>query len=127
MFQVNEDLSIYVTRGDAMLLEIGAKTQTGEDFIFTVGDVIRIKVFEKKNCDEVVLQKDATITADTDTVQLFLDSEETKFGELINKPKDYWYEVEYNPDTEPQTIVGYDGDGAKIFRLFPEGADAGVT
>ena len=29
-------------------------------------------------------------------------------------------------DTQPQTIIGYDEDGAKVFRLFPEGADAEV-
>jgi hypothetical protein len=36
---------------------------------------------------------------------------------------DYWYEVELNPDEDCQTIVGYDEDGAKVLRLFPEGAD----
>lgn len=36
---------------------------------------------------------------------------------------DYWYEVELNPETEAQTIIGYDEDGPKIFRLYPEGDD----
>lgn len=43
---------------------------------------------------------------------------------MVNKPTDFWYEVELNPDTAPQTIIGYDKEtGAKIFRLYPEGGD----
>jgi hypothetical protein len=80
-------------------------------------------VFEKKGCDCVVLQKDFTVEADAEVVELYLTGEDTKFGELIHKPKPYWYEVELNPDTAPQTIVGYDEDGPKEFRLFPEGKD----
>ena len=56
-------------------------------------------------------------------VEIYLTEEDTKIGEVISKPKDYWYEVELNPDEEPQTIIGYDEDGAKIFKLFPEGDD----
>ena len=56
-------------------------------------------------------------------MEVMLTSKETKFGELIHKPKDYWYEVELNPMTTPQTVIGYDEDGAKVFRLFPEGKD----
>jgi hypothetical protein len=46
-----------------------------------------------------------------------------KIGDVISKHKDYWYEVVLNDDTLPQTIIGYDEDGAKLFRLFPEGDD----
>ena len=59
-------------------------------------------------------------------VEIFLHGAETKFGEVINKPVDYWYEVELNPETKPQTIIGYDEDGAKVFKLFPEGRDVEV-
>jgi hypothetical protein len=31
--------------------------------------------------------------------------------------------VEVNPEIQPTTIIGYDEDGAKIFKLFPEGGD----
>jgi hypothetical protein len=55
-----------------------------------------------------------------------LSKEDTKIGKKVNKPVDYWYEVELNPDTYPQTIVGYDEDGAKIFKLYPEGVKAEV-
>ena len=57
----------------------------------------------------------------TDLVTISLSSTDTRIGEIINKPVDYWYEIELNPDTTPQTIIGYDADGPKILKLFPEG------
>ena len=122
MFKVNEDKSIYLTRGDVVVLAVSAD-DNGKPFVFSAGDVLRFKVFAKKNCSDVVLEKDFVVKEETETVQVFLESAETKIGEEINKPKDYWYEVELNPDTYPQTIVGYDDEGAKVFRLFPEGAE----
>lgn len=49
--------------------------------------------------------------------------DETKIGEYISKPKEYWYEIELNPETYPQTIIGYDEDGPKVLILYPEGGD----
>lgn len=123
MFAVNDDMSIYVTRGDTVLLSVTAEVD-GENYIFQPGEVIRFKVTEKKACDVVVLQKDVAVTEKTDIVGILLTEEETRIGEVISKPTDYWYEVELNPYSDPQTIVGYDEDGAKIFKLFPEGAEA---
>jgi hypothetical protein len=70
-----------------------------------------------------VLQKDTKVTSASTKVSISLLSADTKIGEYINKPTDYWYEIELNPDTAPQTIVGYDEDGAKVFRLYPEGRE----
>ena len=96
----------------------------GENYVFKAGEIVRMKVFEKKGCDCVLLQKDFVIESDTEEVTILLTGMDTKIGDVIHKPKDYWYEVELNPLTNPQTIIGYDDDGAKIFRLYPEGADA---
>lgn len=124
MFRINEDLSIYVTRGDAITIDLNAtSTDNGEAYTFRVGDSVRMKVFEKKGCDCVVLKKDVNVTAEATTVGLALTGEDTKIGEPISKPTDYWYEIELNPDTSPQTIVGYDENGPKLFRLYPEGGD----
>lgn len=123
MFVINEDLSIYLTRGDSAVFSVGA-TIGGTEYTFKEGDVVRFKVFGKKNCDDVVLKKDVVVGEATNLVQIALDSDETKIGDVISKPTDYWYEVELNPDTYAQTIIGYDEDGAKIFKLYPEG---GVT
>jgi hypothetical protein len=125
MFVVTEDMSIYCTRGDAGGFNVQA-TIKGEVYTFRAGDVVRLKVFGKKDCENVVLQKDVEVTEDTTQVEVFLTKEDTKIGEVISKPTDYWYEVELNPDTKPQTIVGYDEDGAKVFKLFPEGKDVEV-
>lgn len=123
MFVINQDSSIYLTRGDIALLEISAKTEDDTDHIFQVGDVVRLTITNRKRCDQIVLQKDVVVDVASTTVNLYLEREDTRFGDVIHKPVDYWYEVEVNPDTAPQTIVGYDSNGPKIFRLYPEGGD----
>ena len=121
MFVINNDKSIYITRGDIAALEISANLSAEESYTFKVGDVVRLKVFEKKRHDSIVLTKDTIVESETKLVTINLYSSDTRIGGVINKPVDYWYEVEINPDTAPQTIIGYDQDGPKIFRLFPEG------
>lgn len=120
MFVINEDLSIDITRGDAVVFSVGAKIGE-ENYKFQPGDVVRFSVFGKKDCSNVVLQKDVAVAEETEAVEVVLTGEDTKIGETISKPVDYWYEVELNPDTNPQTIIGYDKNGAKVFKLYPEG------
>lgn len=122
MFQINDDKSIYVTRGDVLFFAVAAD-KDGEAYTFQPGDLVRIKVFAKKDCENVVLQKDFPVTSETEEVEIILDGADTKIGETISKPVDYWYEVELNPLSDPKTIIGYDEDGPKIFKLFPEGRD----
>lgn len=122
MFAIKDDMTIYCTRGDAAVFSVGANVGDTA-YTFQVGDVIRFKVFAKKNCTEVVLQKDAEVTQATIAVEIALDREQTTIGEVISKPTDYWYEIELNPETYPQTIIGYDEGGAKVFKLFPEGGE----
>ena len=125
MFRINDDLSIEITRGDVVEFTVTAQ-ENGENHVFKTGDVVRFKVFEKKGCECVVLQKDFGVESDTEEVTIVLEEVDTKIGDLISKPKDYWYEVELNPDTLPCTIIGYDADGAKVFKLYPEGRDLGA-
>ena len=122
MFQVNDDLSIYVTRGDMVFLRITAD-KDGEPYTFQPGELVRFKVFAKKDCEDVVLEKDFPVTAVTQGVDIILTGDDTKIGDVISKPRDLWYEAELNPLDNPMTIIGYDEDGAKVFKLFPEGAD----
>ena len=123
MFQINEDKSIYLTRGDACIIKVEVTDKEGNVQSLHKDNVVRLKVTDKKGCGCVVLQKDVKVNAEMTSVQIPLTRDETKIGEIISKPKDYWYEIELNPDTAPQTIVGYDEDGAKILKLFPEGGD----
>lgn len=125
MFTINDDNSIYATRGDIVFFTVTAE-DNGVVYTFQPGDVVRIKVYGKKDAERVVMQKDFPVIEATEQVEIYLAEEDTKFGEVISKPKDYWYEVELNPFTNPQTIIGYDEDGAKVFKLFPEGEDIPV-
>ena len=122
MFVINDDLSIYVTRGDSAAFTV-TSSENGVNHVFQPGDVVRLKVYGKKDAENIVLQKDFPVLSESETVSMYLSERDTKFGDVISKPTDYWYEVELNPFTNPQTIIGYDEDGAKIFRLYPEGAD----
>ena len=119
------DGNIEVTRGDGLPLSISTSNKDGSPYTFQERDVIRVKVFERKDCGCVVLQKDTIVETATTSVNVDLTKEETKIGELISRPIDYWYEVELNPDTDfPQTIIGYTKEkGAKLFTLLPEGGD----
>lgn len=130
MFIVNEsDKSIHLTRGDGGVIDVNATIPSSDEetppepYIFTADDVVRFRVMEKSHYDNVVLEKDADeITGSTEYVTITLTKEDTKIGDIINKPKDYAYEIELNPDSDmPNTIIGYDNEGHKIFRLFPEG------
>ena len=123
MFIVNSDGSIHATRGDIGSFEVSAKVSESALYVFKSGDIVRFNVHERNHPDRVVLDKRFEVGADTEVVVISLSREDTKIGNIINKPVDYWYEVELNPDTTPQTFIGYDNDGPKIFRLFPEGAD----
>lgn len=102
---------------------VDVKTLTLQLHTFNVGDIVRFKVFKKKDCSCVEIQKDTEVTEATTNIDIVLTKEDTKIGSLISVPFDYWYEVELNPETEPQTVIGYDDDGEKVFRLYPEGDD----
>lgn len=120
MFVLNDDMSIYATRGDTVFFTVGATDGSGAKYKFKPDDVVRFKAFEKKACENVVAQKDFVITEETEEVNILLTEDDTRFGKIISKPRDYWYEIELNPFTNPQTIIGYDDDGPKVFRLYPE-------
>jgi hypothetical protein len=124
MYQINEDNSIYVTRGDVVAFSVTAESN-GTAYIFHPNDIVRISVYAKKNAENVVLCKDFVVAEETEKVDIFLTENDTKLGEVISKPVEYWYEIELNPLTNPQTIIGYDDDGAKVFKLFPEGDNSG--
>lgn len=122
MFVVNDDLSIYATRGDIVFFTVSAMDYE-YPYKFQPGDIVRMSVYGKKEAGVCVLQKDFPVTEVCEEVFICLEEEDTKIGDIISKPKDYWYEVVLNPDTLPQTIIGYDEDGPKTFRLYPEASE----
>ena len=92
-----------------------------EKYRFKTGDIVRMTIYGKKDAENVVMQKDFPVFEEADSLPIFLGEEDTRIGSVISKPVDYWYEIELNPDTYPQTIIGYDESGAKVFRMYPEG------
>jgi hypothetical protein len=94
-----------------------------EAFKFRAGDTITFRVYAKKNCTDVVLENIFNVENEAEEYWIYISGDDTKFDEVISKPKDYWYEVVLNEDTIPQTFIGYDNDGAKLFRIFPEGEE----
>lgn len=123
MFTINDDLSISITRGDVGVIELSADKDENGSYTFKPGDVVRLRVYPKKKHESVMLMKDVLIETESETVDINLDKNDTKLGGIINKPTVYWYEVELNPDTTPQTLIGYDENGPKLFTLYPEGGD----
>ena len=125
MFKILNDKTICLTRGDVANIVFAPKLG-GEDveftpYVFNEGDVVRFTVTNKNDYTSVIIMKDVIAEAGADKVVIRLTSDDTRIGDPINKPTDYWYEIEINPDTAPQTPIGFDTDGPKLFRLFPEG------
>ena len=124
MFEIDSDKTIHITRGDVAIITVSAYTGDNRHK-FQPGDVVRIKVMQRKNTENVAFHKDFLIHEEVEMVDIILTEADTKIGDVISKPTDYWYEIELNPYTNPQTIIGYDADGPKIFKLYPEGKDLG--
>lgn len=135
--RVIEGTTIKINRGDYLPIKLKAKQpaldedgkiiydEDGKpvllDYTFQEGDTIRFGVYNKRKLDrDALLLKEIFVDEESDTVQFTITSQEMKIGKLINKPKDYWYEITMN---NGQTLIGYDEDGAKILRLYPEGSE----
>lgn len=115
---------IQINRGDSTTLRISAKDNTGAAYEFKTGEQVKLLITERKNVENVVLEKNVEVLTDTYTVDIPLLSEDTKIGEYINKPVIYWYEISVvSTGGEAQTIIGYDEDGAKEFVLNPEAGE----
>ena len=118
-----KDNTIHVTRGDIGSITVTARENRKGKYTFQVGDVVRLTVVEKNKYNNIKLRKSVTVEQETKRVVISLDKEDTTIDDVINKEKEYWYEIELNPDTAPQTIIGHDEDGAKLFILYPEGSE----
>lgn len=95
--------------------------KANEGFIFNVGDFIEFKVYPKKDLEnDPIVYKTVEVKQPSETVEISLTVEDTDFKDVENKPIDYWYEIELNNDN---TLIGYDENGPKIFRVYPKGVD----
>ena len=125
MFRIDPNTSrINMTRGDIGTIELTIKKDDGTSYVFQDSDIVRFSVYEIKDFNgEPVLLKNVIPEQDSTSVDIELLQDDTTIGGLINKPVTYWYEIQLNPDTAPQTIIGYDQYGAKEFILYPEGGE----
>lgn len=123
MFTISQNNTISMTRGDVANIAVKANSDDGSPYTFQPGDIVCLRIMEKNKCEVVLVRKEVAVTESTQSVNVTMEPADTKFCPVTNKPLDYWYEVELNPDTAPQTIIGFDESGAKIFRLYPEGSD----
>lgn len=113
--------TFHITRGDIASFDFSAEKEDGSLLAFSIGDIVRLKIYDRKDSGKIYLEHDVEITEETDTVVFSLSNEETTIGELSSSPKHYRYEIELNPDTFPQTLIGYDLTGEKLFVVYPEG------
>lgn len=115
--------TILWTRGDIGGMEVKAYNEDDTLYNFTTDDIVRFKVMTKGDPDVVLFIKDVPVEKEGTSMDVSFEKDDSRFDEPIKKPTDYWYEVELNPDTKPQTIIGYDETGAKVLTLYPEGGE----
>lgn len=126
MFKIDSKTKeIKVTRGDIGCIGVRALNDDGSNYEFKIGDIVRINVYKKSDCNCVLLRKDTIVEEPGIEMTINLTKEDTKIGDIIIKPTNiYLYEIELNPDTAPQTIIGYDDEtGEKMFTLYPEAGE----
>ena len=122
MIQFNSsNKQIQVNRGDSVDMNITAKDEHGQDYLFQIGDQVTFKIMETKHVENIILEKTTVVDEETSIVNIHISSEDMKIGELINKPVNYWYEISLTKNNgDVSTIIGYDKQGAKEFILNPE-------
>ncbi len=121
MFKIDEDKTIHCTRGDACTIQIKSK-----EIPFKKGDKLKINIIENGNFKNIVSSVETIVEEETNIANLYLPSNKTRIGDIINFEKQYEYEIQLNGDTQnAQTLIGYDENGRKYFILYPEGEDYG--
>lgn len=111
-----EGKTIRISRGDSGTIKLTIPLSDTENYEFQVGDKVQFRVFEKKNYNNVFLDKEINIEEITSVIDICLTEKDTSIGEVINKPVTYWYEISLN---ETQTVVGYDDEGPAELILYP--------
>lgn len=129
MRDIDSNKNISLTRGDWLPLRlnlINKKDKT--DYIADEGDIVRFTVYKNKDVENVIYQEDFPLNKGDTYVDIDIYSDETKFGEYINKTEEYCYQVELNPGTQfTITLLGVERingkDVPKYFYLIPEAGD----
>lgn len=128
--RVIDGYTIKINRGDILPIKLKIpvyiENEEGEPvfdhyYQFQVGDKIDFSVYKRRRMSkDALLLKEIIVSEEAEELNFILTSEDMKIGPLINKPTEYWYEVELN---DKQTIIGYDDAGPKVMLLYPEGSE----
>lgn len=117
MFNIKDD-TLYFTRGDAIAFNLSI-----DGYIFKPEDKIAFRIYERNRLSMAPLSEViTTVEEESATVRITVPSEATKIGKILNKPMEYWYEIELN---DSFTVIGYDDNGPKTIILYPEGEISG--
>lgn len=121
LFDENEN--IHINRGDRLLFEYSINND-GTDYVFQEGDFVTFAIYGKGKMNDLpfVYEKFIPEVGST-SIDIDIAKEKMRIGDYINKPKDYWYEIQLNDEI---TTHGYKKDGAKILTLYPEGMISNV-
>lgn len=118
MFDIDYNKNISVTWGDVGTIVLKAR---GEGK-FPAGAVLRLTIHGRYKPFDVEVAKDITIEEETQVVQINLDVEDTSFCPREGVEQEFSYDITLNPDTAPQTLVGYElKNGPKNFVILPKG------
>lgn len=116
---IDEKETIHINRGDKLLLEYSIQNDDESDYVFQEGDIVTFGIYKVRRMEQApLLYKEFRAVAGETSVEISLTSEEMRIEEYINRPKEYWYEIQLNNE---QTTTGYDQTGEKILKLYPEG------
>lgn len=88
---------------------------------FQAGDKLTFNIYEKNGYNKSPLVTKETIVREKGTsTDISLTAEDTTFGNAVNKPTIFWYDITLNDD---MTIIGYDENEAKEFIEYPAKGD----
>lgn len=123
MLTIDTNKTISFNRGDKVEFTFNADDSDGNAYTFLTTDVITLNVIKpKKYTDGVVFTKDFEITVEGTNQTISLIATDTKaMCPMINEPLTLWYEIVLNDE---ETLVGYDDDGPKLMKIYPEGGES---
>ena len=113
----NKEISL--SKGDRGVIQFDI-TQDGEPVTLETSDKVTMSIYSEENLDKEPLQVlNAEINVDDNIAEIPIIETSTDFVPEDNMPFNYWYQIEWNDNV----MIGYDKEGPKIFRVYPQGKE----
>lgn len=101
--------------------EVSLETLTMVLYKFQKSDKVTFNIYERNGYDKTpIVTKDIIVDTTADFVEIPLLEQDTTFGNPVNKPTTFWYDIALN---DYMTVVSYNEDGAKEFIEYPAKGD----